>query len=184
MEDCDLLRLSLLLPACASRLNRSCRPGRGAGQPCRGQGPTPALTLAGTVHSTATPAAGHAAGAADPSQPCPPGRRCSDGPPRYSTVLLFAVAAWGCSSGWPSWADPPQARRSWRSGSPCSYSCCCFPVPALVLGQAPRHAYLATLAGPFFVVWRSWLAIVSRFGWTEPRSHRFAPRALCAAQMR
>ncbi|MEW5958788.1 MAG: glycosyltransferase family 2 protein [Chloroflexota bacterium] len=39
-----------------------------------------------------------------------------------------------------------------------------YPLFGLVLEQAPPKAYLAILSGPAFIVWRTWLALKSRFG--------------------
>jgi len=39
-----------------------------------------------------------------------------------------------------------------------------YPLLGLVLERAPLRAYLAILTGPVFIVWRTWLAIISRFG--------------------
>jgi hypothetical protein len=32
------------------------------------------------------------------------------------------------------------------------------------LEKAPFKAYLAILSGPFFILWRTWLALAARFG--------------------
>jgi hypothetical protein len=37
-----------------------------------------------------------------------------------------------------------------------------YPFVGLVLERAPLRAYAAILTGPVFIVWRSWLALVSR----------------------
>ncbi len=39
-----------------------------------------------------------------------------------------------------------------------------YPLFGLVLEQAPLKAYLAILSGPFFIIWRTWLALTARFG--------------------
>ena len=39
-----------------------------------------------------------------------------------------------------------------------------FPMIGLALERAPLRAYLVVLTGPVFIVWRTWLAVVSRFG--------------------
>jgi hypothetical protein len=39
-----------------------------------------------------------------------------------------------------------------------------YPLIGLALERAPLKAYLAILAGPFFIVWRTWLALTARFG--------------------
>jgi hypothetical protein len=38
-----------------------------------------------------------------------------------------------------------------------------YPLLGLALEKAPLRAYLVMLSGPFFVIWRTWLAIHSRF---------------------
>jgi 1,2-diacylglycerol 3-beta-glucosyltransferase len=37
-----------------------------------------------------------------------------------------------------------------------------YPLIGLALEKAPLRAYLAILSGPFFIVWRTWLALVAR----------------------
>lgn len=39
-----------------------------------------------------------------------------------------------------------------------------YPFIGLALENAPLIAYLAILSGPFFVLWRTWLALTARFG--------------------
>jgi cellulose synthase/poly-beta-1,6-N-acetylglucosamine synthase-like glycosyltransferase len=39
-----------------------------------------------------------------------------------------------------------------------------YPMIGLALERAPARAYGAILLGPFFVLWRSWLALTSRYG--------------------
>ena len=39
-----------------------------------------------------------------------------------------------------------------------------YPLIGLVLEHAPLKAYLAILSGPFFILWRTWLALTARFG--------------------
>jgi len=39
-----------------------------------------------------------------------------------------------------------------------------YPLFGLALEKAPVRAYLAILSGPFFIVWRTWLAVSARFG--------------------
>jgi 1,2-diacylglycerol 3-beta-glucosyltransferase len=39
-----------------------------------------------------------------------------------------------------------------------------YPLLGLALENAPLKAYLAISSGPFFILWRSWLALTSRFG--------------------
>jgi 1,2-diacylglycerol 3-beta-glucosyltransferase len=39
-----------------------------------------------------------------------------------------------------------------------------YPLVGLALERAPVRAYIAILLGPYFIVWRTWLAFVSRFG--------------------
>jgi len=42
-----------------------------------------------------------------------------------------------------------------------------YPLVGLGLENAPLEAYLAILSGPFFIVWRTWVAVTARFG-SEP----------------
>lgn len=39
-----------------------------------------------------------------------------------------------------------------------------YPLVGLALERAPIRAYIAILLGPYFIVWRTWLALISRFG--------------------
>jgi cellulose synthase/poly-beta-1,6-N-acetylglucosamine synthase-like glycosyltransferase len=39
-----------------------------------------------------------------------------------------------------------------------------YPLVGLALERAPVRAYIAILLGPYFILWRTWLALVSRFG--------------------
>jgi len=39
-----------------------------------------------------------------------------------------------------------------------------YPLIGLALERAPGRAYIAILLGPYFILWRTWLALVSRFG--------------------
>jgi cellulose synthase/poly-beta-1,6-N-acetylglucosamine synthase-like glycosyltransferase len=39
-----------------------------------------------------------------------------------------------------------------------------YPLVGLFLERAPVKAYLAICLGPYFILWRTWLALISRFG--------------------
>src|SRR5215207_1624341 len=39
-----------------------------------------------------------------------------------------------------------------------------YPWVGLALERAPLRAYIAILVGPYFILWRTWLALTSRFG--------------------
>ena len=39
-----------------------------------------------------------------------------------------------------------------------------YPLIGLALERAPIRAYIAILLGPYFILWRTWLALISRFG--------------------
>ena len=39
-----------------------------------------------------------------------------------------------------------------------------YPLVGLALERAPVRAYIAILLGPYFIIWRTWLAFISRFG--------------------
>ena len=39
-----------------------------------------------------------------------------------------------------------------------------YPLFGLALERAPVRAYIAILLGPYFIIWRTWLAFISRFG--------------------
>ena len=42
-----------------------------------------------------------------------------------------------------------------------------YPLVGLALERAPARAYIVILLGPFFILWRTWLALTSRFGGKE-----------------
>ena len=42
-----------------------------------------------------------------------------------------------------------------------------YPLAGLALEGAPVRAYIAILLGPYFIIWRTWLAFISRFGRKE-----------------
>jgi hypothetical protein len=39
-----------------------------------------------------------------------------------------------------------------------------YPLVGLALERAPVRAYIAIMLGPYFILWRTWLALMSRFG--------------------
>jgi hypothetical protein len=39
-----------------------------------------------------------------------------------------------------------------------------YPLVGLALERAPVRAYIAIFLGPYFILWRTWLALISRFG--------------------
>jgi 1,2-diacylglycerol 3-beta-glucosyltransferase len=39
-----------------------------------------------------------------------------------------------------------------------------YPLVGLGLERAPFKAYIAIIVGPYFILWRTWLALISRFG--------------------
>ena len=39
-----------------------------------------------------------------------------------------------------------------------------YPLVGLALERAPVRAYIVILLGPYFILWRTWLALISRFG--------------------
>jgi cellulose synthase/poly-beta-1,6-N-acetylglucosamine synthase-like glycosyltransferase len=39
-----------------------------------------------------------------------------------------------------------------------------YPLVGLALERAPVRAYVVILLGPYFILWRTWLALISRFG--------------------
>ena len=38
-----------------------------------------------------------------------------------------------------------------------------YPLVGLALERAPVRAYMAILLGPYFILWHTWLALISRF---------------------
>jgi hypothetical protein len=40
-----------------------------------------------------------------------------------------------------------------------------YPFLGLTMERAPLRAYLVILAGPWFILWRTWLALTARLGW-------------------
>jgi len=39
-----------------------------------------------------------------------------------------------------------------------------YPLIGLALERAPLKAYVVILSGPYFILWRTWLAFISRYG--------------------
>ena len=83
--------------------------------------------------------------------------------PSYSSLTLASVALW-------VWQVIGYLMR--RSGFGTSLAgwtavttaLAAYPLIGLALERAPARAYIVMLTGPLFVVWRTWLAVTSRFG--------------------
>jgi cellulose synthase/poly-beta-1,6-N-acetylglucosamine synthase-like glycosyltransferase len=83
--------------------------------------------------------------------------------PAYSTMILVGVAA--------SLAQALLAMatgRAWGMPWPVLWGVAiaalfAFPFVGLLMAGAPPKAYLVVWLGPFFVLWRTWLALTSRF---------------------
>lgn len=87
--------------------------------------------------------------------------------PSYSTLTMLSMAGCLASIGvrWlrksTTAADRSSATRSWAALAAALFV---YPLLGLALERAPVRAYVAILLGPAFVVWRTWLALVARFG--------------------
>lgn len=80
--------------------------------------------------------------------------------PSYSSLTLIALAAWLVHVALALFRYSPFAVH---------WSCllvllALYPLLGLALEHAPLRAYLIILSGPLFILWRTWLALVSRFG--------------------
>jgi cellulose synthase/poly-beta-1,6-N-acetylglucosamine synthase-like glycosyltransferase len=80
--------------------------------------------------------------------------------PVYSTLTLISVvvlivhlALWSSSV--------PGLIYSWAA---VTFLLSLYPLLGLALEKAPIKAYLVILSGPMFILWRTWLSLVSRFG--------------------
>ena len=84
--------------------------------------------------------------------------------PSYSTLTVLCIGAlllqlltnaiWGA-------IVPPTLLWLWATSI---IALVAYPFIGLFLEHAPPRAYLVILTGPVFILWRSWLAIVSRVG--------------------
>jgi cellulose synthase/poly-beta-1,6-N-acetylglucosamine synthase-like glycosyltransferase len=83
--------------------------------------------------------------------------------PSFSTVTVISVAAVLAHTLLAQWADgamPPALLYGWIAASAILFL---YPLFGLALERAPASAYLVILTGPFFVAWRTALAILSRY---------------------
>jgi 1,2-diacylglycerol 3-beta-glucosyltransferase len=84
--------------------------------------------------------------------------------PSYSTLTMIAVAALLIQV-LGNWLVGPIF--SWRligAWAAAVGTLFAYPLIGLGLEQAPLKAYVVILSGPFFIIWRTWLALVARFG--------------------
>jgi 1,2-diacylglycerol 3-beta-glucosyltransferase len=80
--------------------------------------------------------------------------------PPYSTLTLISMAVLMVHLAlWP--VLTPVLTYSWAV---VVFLLAVYPLLGLALERAPPRAYLAILSGPAFIVWRTWLSLVSRFG--------------------
>lgn len=84
--------------------------------------------------------------------------------PSYSTLTVLAVAALFLQllMKWSGLLSAPTIL--WLLWSLVIGALILYPFLGLAVERAPLRAYLAILTGPIFILWRTWLAIVSRFG--------------------
>jgi cellulose synthase/poly-beta-1,6-N-acetylglucosamine synthase-like glycosyltransferase len=84
--------------------------------------------------------------------------------PSYSTLTMigaFALLAQFAANGIGGSVFPPCLLAGWGAMLGAIFV---YPLLGLFLEKAPLRAYLAILSGPVFIVWRTWLALTSRFG--------------------
>jgi len=80
--------------------------------------------------------------------------------PSYSSLTLVAATAWLVHLGL-AFARYPVPVVHWTV---ILVLLGVYPLLGLAMERAPLKAYLAILSGPLFILWRTWLAVVSRFG--------------------
>lgn len=80
--------------------------------------------------------------------------------PSYSTLSLFTLLLWVAH-----WATGRLQRSKTDHRWPALLFSALFTYPfwGLLLERAPLRAYLAMITGPIFIVWRTWIAVTSRF---------------------
>jgi cellulose synthase/poly-beta-1,6-N-acetylglucosamine synthase-like glycosyltransferase len=83
--------------------------------------------------------------------------------PSYSTLTMICLAAFGLQI-LVNWLLGPVFPRALISAWALPVVLLfVYPLFGLALEKAPAKAYFAILSGPFFILWRSWLALTSRY---------------------
>lgn len=80
--------------------------------------------------------------------------------PSYSTLTLISVVIWMIHFLF-AHLFAPNLIWGW---SVVVVALVAYPLLGLVLERAPRRAFVAIWLGPFFIVWRTWLSVVARWG--------------------
>jgi cellulose synthase/poly-beta-1,6-N-acetylglucosamine synthase-like glycosyltransferase len=96
--------------------------------------------------------------------------------PSYSSLTLVSIAVWFWQLiGY--FTRRSAFRASFIGWSFTTAALAVYPLIGLALERAPARAYMVILSGPLFIGWRTWLAILSRFGRREVVWVRTARRA-------
>jgi cellulose synthase/poly-beta-1,6-N-acetylglucosamine synthase-like glycosyltransferase len=83
--------------------------------------------------------------------------------PSFSTLSLIVLAAFGVQAVANVFAGPLFDTRLLAAWAALAIALFFYPLIGLALERAPIRAYLAMVLGPFFMIWRSWLAAQARF---------------------
>jgi hypothetical protein len=84
--------------------------------------------------------------------------------PSYSTLSVLALIVLTIQVGIDYFMGPiflPSLISAWAA---IVVTLLIYPLVGLAMERAPVRAYIAILSGPYFILWRTWLAFISRFG--------------------
>ena len=84
--------------------------------------------------------------------------------PSYSTLSLLALIAWAIQVPIDYFIESIFLRPQIGAWAAALVTLLIYPLVGLALERAPVRAYIAILLGPYFILWRTWLALISRFG--------------------
>lgn len=84
--------------------------------------------------------------------------------PSYSTLSLLSLIVLGIQVAIDFFIMPVFPRPLLVAWATVVAALLVYPLFGLALERAPVRAYIAILLGPYFIVWRTWLAFISRFG--------------------
>ena len=83
--------------------------------------------------------------------------------PSYSTLSLLVLFVWAIQVSIDYFTElsfPWPLMGTWAA---MAVTLLIYPLVGLALERAPVRAYIAILLGPYFILWRTWLAFISRF---------------------
>jgi cellulose synthase/poly-beta-1,6-N-acetylglucosamine synthase-like glycosyltransferase len=84
--------------------------------------------------------------------------------PSYSTLSLLALIVFAIQVAIDYFIEPGFPGLLLGAWAAMVVTLLIYPLIGLALERAPARAYIAILLGPYFILWRTWLALISRFG--------------------